>query len=948
MNISSSTCLGLTLVLALASSLPADESTGLRVPPGFSVERVQGPPDLHFPMFATLDDQGRLYVTESSGNDLYAELTQQVRLCRVSLLEDRDGDGRYEHVHVFAENLAPSMGLAWRDGKLYAADPPDLVALEDTDGDGLADHRTVILTGFGHSDNGSLHGLRFGPDGWLYFTTGEPDGYRLKRRDGSFLEGKSGALFRSRPDGSEVEVVARGFENLVEIVFLPTGEIIGTDNWFQRPDNGFRDALVHLVEGGLYPYAPDAGTAQPVTGAPLPPLALYPAVALSGLECYHGRAFPPAMRGNVFSAQHNARKIVRHRLERNGSTFRSVDADFLWTDDPDFHPSDVLEDSDGTLLVIDTGSWYVHHCPTGRIRRSAAQGGIFRVRYTAKTESAEATAMKPGDVDALTTELRASARRQGQSDASRLVPLLHHPSLQVQLCAAEGLAGCGESNVVTALIERLSADNVDRFLEHALVHALYRLASTEQLIAALDHPSPRVQQGALVLLDHSPHRALTGDAIVKRAFVSDESLRRAAWASLRSHPEWVEQAATVIARMVASANLTPEQLDGLRGFVVAFNQESSIVTLVARIVNDENSTGDSLRTALLDAMSQASRDKLPAAWRDALAAALGSKSLAVRRQALQAINTLRLDGMKTELRAIARNPGVDIPLRIQALRALTRQHLPLDEESTAMLFSELARTNDAIRRLAAAEVLAAANLSSGQIAQFVTTVKGDAMISPALVLGALPREGLKDSDAGTLLDYLRAGVKTAWQVSDAQFAAVANAIPPDRRTELAGLREEIHRATGRQSDQLIALEPLLRGGNPERGRIVFEQKAGCANCHQTPGHGGILGPDLTKIGAIRSGRDLLESVLIPSATLAQGYESYTVRLSRGESLTGIRVWQPDGTFVLRETSGAETRITVGEATEVELQKASLMPDGLLSALTEAEIRDLFGYLQSLK
>ena len=263
----------------------------LQTAPGFRVEQAAGPPAVRFPMFAAFDEGGRLYVAESSGGDLYDELQKQTRRCRISVLEDRDGDGRFEHARVFAEHLVFPMGLAWREHKLYVADPPDLVTLEDVDGDGRADRRTVILTGFGHTDNGSLHGLVFGPDGWLYLTTGEPDGYRLRRRDGTLLEGRSGALLRCRPDGSEAEVLCRGFENLVEIAFLTSGEIIGTDNWFQLPDDGMRDALVHLVEGGLYPYAPDRGSPQVVTGDPLPALALYPAVALSGLALCRGTAF---------------------------------------------------------------------------------------------------------------------------------------------------------------------------------------------------------------------------------------------------------------------------------------------------------------------------------------------------------------------------------------------------------------------------------------------------------------------------------------------------------------------------------------------------------------------------------------------------------------------------------------------------------------------------------
>src|SRR5262245_57638465 len=130
-----------------------------RVPDGFVIEQVAGEPETVFPMFACFDDRGRLFVAESSGLDLYKEISAGTRKCRIRMLEDRDGDGRFETSRVFADKLVFPMGLVWREGKLYVADPPDLVTLEDTDGDGRADKRTVILTGFGAKDNGSLHGL---------------------------------------------------------------------------------------------------------------------------------------------------------------------------------------------------------------------------------------------------------------------------------------------------------------------------------------------------------------------------------------------------------------------------------------------------------------------------------------------------------------------------------------------------------------------------------------------------------------------------------------------------------------------------------------------------------------------------------------------------------------------------------------------------------------------
>ena len=392
-------------VLSICSGHAAEPSE-LTVPPGCTIERVAGEPEVRFPMFGAFDERGRLFVAESSGLDLYAELQKLSHTCRVSVLEDRDGDGRFEQARVFADGLVFPMGLCWHNGRLYVADPPYVVAFEDTDGDGRADKRTVIIGEFGHQDNGSLHGLVFGPDGWLYMTLGQPDGFRLTRRDGKVLTGKSGALLRCRADGSDVEVLCRGFENLVEIDFMPTGEIIGTDNWFYLPAQGIRDALVHLVEGGLYPrYLRDEGSPMLVSGEPLPSISVYPAVAFSGLTRYRGNAFPGPVRGDFFSAQHNTRKVVQHHFTRAGATFQSADADFVTTQNPDFHPSDVLEDADGSLLVIDTGSWYIHHCPTGRIRHVPAPGGIFRVRYASATPVGDPRGLRLDWANVSTSEL---------------------------------------------------------------------------------------------------------------------------------------------------------------------------------------------------------------------------------------------------------------------------------------------------------------------------------------------------------------------------------------------------------------------------------------------------------------------------------------------------------------------------------------------------------------
>ena len=1013
-------------ILCSTRTCAAANGPELSVPDGFVIERVAGAPEVRFPMFAVFDDRGRLFVSESSGGDLYDELQKQTRRCRVSVLEDRDGDGRFERAQVFAEQLVFPMGLAWsgaRGGRLYVADPPDLITLEDTDGDSRADKRTVLLTGFGHTDNGSLHGLLFGPDGWLYLTMGEPDGYRIRRRDGSLLDGKSGALLRCRPDGSDIEVLSRGFENLVEIAFLPGGEIIGVDNWFQRPANGLRDALVHLVEGGLYPYAPDRGTPLPVTGEPLPPLALYPAVALSGLEICRGPTFPEAMRGSLFCAEHNSRKVVRHRLERAGTTFRAVDQDFVWTDDPDFHPSDVVEDADGSLLVVDTGSWYIHHCPTGRIRNSPAPGGIYRVRFQAaarvedprglklawknlpaselilrladhrptvrdhavealvrlgaaavpslrstladspsgiakqhavwalaRLESEPAKAalretLTSADKDLVALAARALGRTADTQAGPALVPLLRHPEAHVQLAAAEALAHCGRAGTVPALIDRLAGDP-DRFLQHALVHALHRLADSAQLTAALGHASPRVQQAALRLMDQPPHQNLPVEVVLKHVFAADESLRRAAQSILRRHPEWVTQALPVLRELLSTPASAARE--SLRDFVVAFHRHSEVATLLAQAVASESKVSESVRVMLLEAMAQAAPKDLPPSWPEAFNAALKSPSRTVQAQALRTVNTLQVGGVTNALGAVAGDAAAPVALRVGALRALTRQRPALDAGAFDLLLSQLARTNDSLARLTASEVVASAALEAEQFVRFIQVVRGDPLLSPTTMLAIARRARLDDAGADGLLEALSQASQTGWQLPEPQLVWLESVVQSERRGRVHALITETQQAVARQREQLTALEPLLHGGDPSRGRTIFEKKTACLACHRVGSQGGLVGPDLTRIGAIRSGRDLIESIVMPSATFAQGYETFAVTMRDGETLIGVRVPQQDESLVLRDASGAETRIDRSQTASVERQKLSLMPEGLLNTLSREEIGDLLAYLQGLK
>src|SRR5207302_955875 len=92
------------------------------------------------------------------------------------------------------------------------------------------------------------------------------------------------------------------------------------------------------------------------------------------------RVFGEEYQDNLFACQFNKHKISRHILEPEGATFKAHDDDFLVSDNLDFHPTDVLEDADGSLLVIDTGGWYKLCCPTSQLHKPDVLGAIYRVR----------------------------------------------------------------------------------------------------------------------------------------------------------------------------------------------------------------------------------------------------------------------------------------------------------------------------------------------------------------------------------------------------------------------------------------------------------------------------------------------------------------------------------------------------------------------------------------
>ena len=275
-------------LLAAEPPAPADAADRvLKVPDGFVVERVAGPPLVEHPMNGCFDQRGRLFLTESAGLNLKAE-ELLVRLPNsIRRLEDTHGDGKFDKATVFADKMTFPQGACCYDGALFTTAYPSVWRLDGADGDGAADKRTEIVGKFGSIGNAAdLHGPKLGPDGMLYFGDGR-NGHDIKQPDGFALKGRAAAVYRCRPDGSHAErVCGGGMDNPVEVAFTPAGEPLVVANIVLNSPR--HDAILFALEGAMYPYYEAMYPEFKRTGDPMPLTGDLGWVAVSSFIRYRG------------------------------------------------------------------------------------------------------------------------------------------------------------------------------------------------------------------------------------------------------------------------------------------------------------------------------------------------------------------------------------------------------------------------------------------------------------------------------------------------------------------------------------------------------------------------------------------------------------------------------------------------------------------------------------
>ena len=396
---------------------------------GYTVEVAAAPPLVERPVTIDFDERGRLYVTESSGTNI--PVAEQVKnpTHRVFRLEDSDGDGTFDRRTVYAEGLMMPEGSLWYRGSLYVTAPPEIWKFTDADDDGVAESREVwfdakTLTGCAND----LHGPYLGRDGRIYWCKGAfaEQSYDLPGRPGWTT--RASHIFRARDDASELEpVLTGGMDNPVDVVFTPEGERIMSCTFLVHPGGGERDGLIHALYGGVYGKDHGVLDGHARTGRLLAALAHLGPAAPCGLHRHSGVGHGEALTGNLFTTSFNLRTVFRTELSPAGATFTPETNPFLQADWVDFHPTDVIEDADGSLLVVDTGGWYKLCCPTSQLEKPAVLGAIYRVRREGTTSIADPRGraldwmgMAPADLAALLADPRPAVVARATDALARL------------------------------------------------------------------------------------------------------------------------------------------------------------------------------------------------------------------------------------------------------------------------------------------------------------------------------------------------------------------------------------------------------------------------------------------------------------------------------------------------------------------------------------------------
>lgn len=975
---------------ALANELP-------RIPPiapekslatfqlqhGFHLELVAAEPRVASPVDACFDENGRMYVAEMRDYPFSWEPTKlnpqgggKKDAGVVRLLEDRDGDGKIDRSIVFADKLTWPTSVCCYKGGVFVLAPPHLWYLKDTDGDGVADLRQIVLSGFRRDNVQAVaNSLKWSLDNRIVFAGG---------RNGGDLSRDGTTVFKIHGQDVSLNPVT------LEVSPMTGGEQFGLsfDDWGNRFVCSNSNHIEQVVFEDRYvrrnPFfaVPDTirtiareGAAAPVfRRSPPEPWRVVrtrrrvsdPAIlrtlprteqfaigyftSAAGVTIYRGNAYPPAFRGNAFIGDVGGNLVHRKTLTREGALMTARRADenteFITSTDNWFRPVNFVNAPDGTLYIVDMYRETIEHpysipddikahldlesgADRGRIYRLAAAGSATTSVPRLERESSRNLVRRLESENAWQRETaqRLLFERQDRSVLGPLEQLVRRSSSSSlgRLHALYTLRGL--NSLSDALLFVALADAEPRLRAHAVRLSEPRLRHNPALLAAIvrmsDDVDPLVRfQLALSLGEASPGAAVEPLARLARKVDSDGLLKTAILTSVAENADPLARLLLLdetFLRRPAARELLAE----LASVVGAQPHRAKVLSLLEVLLADR--TPPSLQLAMFRGLGQGLSRR--------------GESIGNLLQRGASDGETRLAHSAARLfektAAIAGDDARNVAERRLAIELLA--FAPYRAVSTVLTGLLRPQTPEALQSSAIAALANQDDPAVGR--QLLAAWKGLGPTNRRDVIDALLH---KPSRLGDLFDAIRLREVSPAEIErDVKQLLLNHPNAALRRQARALFEADL---PGDRAKIVANYSPALAGGgNSERGRAIYERR--CAACHRFANSGHAVGPDLVSVQN-KSPADLLVAILDPSREAQPNYVAYTVVTRQGTVYSGLIAGESAGGLTLRRAEGKEDHILRSQIEELVSTGKSLMPEGLEKDIRPDQMADLIAFIKS--
>ncbi|MEP7228888.1 MAG: PVC-type heme-binding CxxCH protein [Ginsengibacter sp.] len=973
---------------------PQESLPAFQLPEGFKIELVASEPMISDPVAMEVDENGNMYVVEMHGYPLDTAGSGVVKL-----LTDTNGDGTPDKSVVFADHLKLPTGIMkWKKG-ILVVDVPDILYFEDTNNDGKADIKEVMITGLAltnpqHIANTPIYGL----DNWIYVahmgivtpkvsmefndtgTNVRFTNYPLAKQLPRNADGRN---LRFKPDTHELEMLSG--ESQYGQTFDNWGHQLGTSNadhlfheviaarYLQRnPDLLVSESVDHIPDHG------EAAEVYPITKNPEHQLLTDVGVITSscGVTWYQGGLFPDSFNNVTFIAEPVHNLVHADRITDKGATFNAARVyhkkEFLASTDAWCRPVQFYIGPDGALYVIDYYREIIEHPEwmsdsvnnSGALYNGSDKGRIYRVTPVSVAKMNWCSNIKLGSapVEELVQTLTSGNiwwRRNAQrllvdKNDPQTVSLLHKfldtatsPTAIVHaLWILEGFGATDEATLKKAFQNRVAGVR-ENAIKIAELHLQQMLQLENDLLSLQSDTSAKVRYQLLCTLGNL-NDAIT-ETVRQKLLMKDIEDKWVQVAALTSSAgkEYALIEKTIPALSAASAGKTLFFQNCAA--VIGLSQRINDIKKLMLLATKNNTTASAWwQAACLDGLSKAIHIKgVPEGdftneKQVLLSKFNGATPSPIRKASL---DLLSLTGIQknaewndavTSARSVAANKQADLNYRNDALRLIAFEK---NSNDTTLLEQVITPTEPETLQQTALYTL-------NEISEKAATdciLRNWKNFTHDLRDAAIEIFLSSPYSMNALLDAVQQKQIQATSISWPRMVSLMNnddmAIRNRARKLLAGAIED-------RDVVYKKYEPALSmKGDAKNGLAVFQRV--CTSCHQVGGqYGKAFGPDLASIRN-RDAQFIMADILNPNRSIADKYEMWTVVKTNDEKLSGIIASETPSAITLHNIGAQEIIVSRSDIKTLEVSETSAMPVGLEASVSVKEMADILAFLKNI-